>query len=671
MDLYRLRLRGFLTVALLATAFGLLNATAQAAPPPAKSGPDVKKAAPVNPISKLDPELQAAIRSAPTASQWPNNDYVRLLDLGDVTIKQDGTIVAVYRETYKLFNERARPLAEVNRPYNSSYQSLEVVRARTIKKDGTILNVKPEDIRSSSPYSDYLMYDDAMNVGFSMPGIEDDCIIDYTVKMVTRPLLMPGQFWTYWGFSGPEPVSLCRYVLHVPADKPIQSKIYNDDTLKPVVVTSTDGHSKTYTWERRDLKPIELEPAMPNIQDVRIWMEVSSLGSWQDVAHWFWGLEQPQARPTDTIRATVNQLIANKKTDEEKAQAIYDWVANHTRYVGLEFGLSAFRPHAAREVHDKLYGDCKDKATLLITMLSLAGIKAHPVLLHAAERRPVGQGLPSLNAFNHCIALADVAGKEVWLDATAETCAYGDIPDGDRGVEALVVRDGKGEFQTIPTYQPAENGMDGTTRITVRPDGSADTLTTLKMRGAAGQEWRAYVRAITPDKRQELMLRIAKAYSTGATLKDFALPDGMEKAGPYEMKMTIHAPGYAHKTGNLLLLPIGGGTSSSDRRNPFVKDKRTWPIVEEDSSLTRSETVLDLPDGYVVDDLPANVDLTCPIQEFHRTLVKSADGKTITISETIIDHPGKVPPSDYAKVKDYNDAVSKANDDQIVLKKAK
>ena len=52
--------------------------------------------------------------------------------------------------------------------------------------------------------------------GFSMPAIEDECVIDYTWEEITRPLLMPGQFWTYWGFSGLEPVGLCRYVSKPP-----------------------------------------------------------------------------------------------------------------------------------------------------------------------------------------------------------------------------------------------------------------------------------------------------------------------------------------------------------------------------------------------------------------------------------------------------------------------
>jgi hypothetical protein len=619
----------------------------------------------------IDAELKAAIDKAPSSALWPDNNYARLLDLGNVTVKSDGTVVARYRMTYKLFNEQARQLAEVSLPYNSSYQSIHILNARTIKKDGAVQEVDPEDMRTTSPFSEYLMYDDAQAISFSMPGIEDNCVIDYTWEEITRPMLMPGQFTTYWGFSGPEPVGVSRYVLHVPAEKSIKFKVYNDDALKPVVLTSLDGKTKTYTWERRDIAPIEIEPSMPRMDDVKTWMEVSSLGSWQDVAHWFWGLQQPQAKPNAAIKATVADLIANKKTDEEKARAIYDWVANHTRYVGLEFGLSAFKPHAASDVHAKLYGDCKDKATLLITMLGLAGIKAHPVLLHAEERRLVDEGLPTLNAFNHCIALADVAGKEVWLDATAETCAYGDIPDGDRGVRALVVNEGKGEFKTIPIYQPVENGMDVTTHIAIRTDGQADTDIRIDMRGAAGQNYRAYIRSLTPEKQKQFVQVMTQKFSTGASLKDYKLADATEKEGPYFIKISSLAPNFAEKVGkSLLILPLELA-NSGQRANPYIQEKRVWPIVEEEAFQTRSQTIFTLPEGYSLEEMPEDMHLVGPLQRCDRTLVKSADGRTITVTTTILELPGKVAPGDYGKVQVYYNSLLKTANEKIVLKAPK
>ena len=661
-----------LALALSASLFAPARAAQSAN---AKDGKN-NKTSPVKPVlskpgkSAMDPVLADAIKNAPPASQYPNSAYIRLLDLGTVDVKSDGTTVAEYRVTYKLYknNETSRRMAEVVLPYNASYQELKVLSAKTVKKDGTIIDVKPEDMRDGGVAGDYLMYDDAHGINFSMPGIEDDCVIDYTFKMITHPMFMPGQFTTYWAFSGFEPVGVSRLTLNVPADKPLKIKAYNDK-LEPIVTSSVDGRTTKYVWEKKNLDPLDFEPAMPHSDEVKIWMEASSLGSWQDVACWFWGLQQPQTKTTQAITATVKTLVTGKATDEDKARAIYDWVANKTRYVGLEFGISAYKPHPAADVHDKMYGDCKDKANLLITMLGLAGIKAHPVLLHAGERRIVGDGLPTLNAFNHCIAVADVNNKEVWLDATAETCAYGDIPDSDRGVQALVVRDGKGQFETIPTYQTNENGLDIITKIVMQADGSAKTESEAKMRGEFGQSIRYSVREVTPDKRKEVMQGIAGRLGLSGNVKDFGLPDGSDKTGPFVMKMSLDAAHYGKLTGkSLLILPVVSSVNEM-KKNPYSSDKRVWPIVEEDTSSMHSETTLVIPDGYDIDDAPGDVDLTCPIQEYHRKITKSADGKTLTIVDTFLSKPGKVAPADYAKVRGFYDEILKANDDQIVLKK--
>ena len=81
---------------------------------------------------------------------------------------------------------------------------------------------------------------------------------------------------------------------------------------------------------------------------------------------------------------------------------------------------------------------------------------------------------------------------------------------------------------------------------------------------------------------------------------------------------------------SLLILPLISSINSY-KDNPYKADKRVWPIVEEDTSSMRSETVLTIPDGFEIDDLPGDMDLTCPIQEYHRKITKSTDGKTLTI----------------------------------------
>ncbi len=617
-------------------------------------------------VQRLDPELRAAIARAPKASQWPEENYASLLDTAEITVKPDGATVADYRSTYKLFNERARDLAEVSLPYNNSYQKLEVLYARTIKSNGAIMTVKPGDIRTQSPYSEYLMYDDSKAVGFSMPGIEDNCLVDYRWRLTTKPILA-GRFSESWTFSQSYPVGLSRLILHAPANRPFRYRVYNDGKLKPSVSTSADRRTKTYTWEARDIPPLDQEPDMPELADVHSWMEISSIRDWQDMAQWYNGLVKSQAAPNRALRKTVLRLVAGRKTDEQKARALYDFVANNVRYVGLEFGISAFRPHSAVAVHEKLYGDCKDKATLLITMLDMVGIKAHPALLYADTGQLIRNRLPSLEAFNHCIAVADLGGKDVWLDATAETCAFGDIPDGDRGSDALVIKNGVGKFVVIPAFRDEENTVVSTNRITMRPDRSGQMDVEITFSGASAQEWRGYARSLTPEKRRQMMNRLVPI---GGTLKTYSLPDGVSKSGPFVVKLSMEMPKIARKTGNLLLLGLPA-TSGSSNRNPYIHDTRRWPIVNRRTQCSRSTTTITLPEGYVVEEMPDSQKLSGPLSEYGYEARRSQDGKTVTVSVTRTTRSGSVPPADYVKMRSFYDKILEAAEDQmIVLRKA-
>ena len=180
-------------------------------------------------------------------------------------------------------------------------------------------------------------------------------------------------------------------------------------------------------------------PRSPTRAKFTLHLKFRRLSDWQSVAHWFDGLAKPQEQANDAIRATVAKITAGKTTETEKARACYDWVANQTRYVGLEFGLSAFRPHPAAEAHEKLYGDYKDKAISADFHAKRRGDQSRSGSAQCGGRHsPLrNESAKPRTPFNHCIAQAQIDGKTVWLDATAETCAYGDIPEADRGAQAL------------------------------------------------------------------------------------------------------------------------------------------------------------------------------------------------------------------------------------------
>jgi hypothetical protein len=240
---------------------------------------------------------------------------------------------------------------------------------------------------------------------------------------------------------------------------------------------------------------------------------------------------------------------------------------------------------------------------------------------------------------------------------------------GDRGVRALVVKDGHGEFQTIPMYTAEENGTGVVSHVHVNADASATIDMEITMRGEEAQEIRSVVQSRTPEQRKEMIQKMAQDFSTGAVLQSYTLPESLREEGPYVLKLKLTAPYYAKKIGRLLIMPVEVGAGSRRQSNPFVQETRVWPIVEEVPSITRSETIIDLPDGFSVEATPDEVHASGPIQEYSRTLAQAKDGRSVTTVSTLKSVLGSVPADQYAKVRSYYNEVLKTADDWVVLKK--
>src|SRR5262249_20070002 len=151
---------------------------------------------------------------------------------------------------------------------------------------------------------------------------------------------------------------------------------------------------------------------------------------------WYRHLVAEQLQPDDEIRkavaATLKDLgdkakAAHKPVDERaKIGAIYDLVVKSTRYVGLEFGIHGYKPYRVSEIVKRKSGDCKDKASLLVAMLKLAGVDASLVLVRTRHGGDIAPYPASLAPFDHAIAW--VPKFDLFLDGTAEFSGSGELP---------------------------------------------------------------------------------------------------------------------------------------------------------------------------------------------------------------------------------------------------
>jgi transglutaminase-like putative cysteine protease len=180
----------------------------------------------------------------------------------------------------------------------------------------------------------------------------------------------------------------------------------------------------------RDVPAIKWERRMPGRVDISPMILVSSFPDWEAFNQWWRDLARNRIEADGAIREKVRELIRGEDTPEDRARAIFHYVASEIRYVGLEYGKGGFRPHHAKEVFANKYGDCKDQAILLVAMLKEAGVSAYPTLI-GTRSGGCGCGMWDLqrsipmSQFNHCIAVARIGGRDIWLDPTDETCSSG------------------------------------------------------------------------------------------------------------------------------------------------------------------------------------------------------------------------------------------------------
>ena len=137
----------------------------------------------------------------------------------------------------------------------------------------------------------------------------------------------------------------------------------------------------------------------------------------------------------------------------EKVRALYEWVSRNIRYVSLSFGVGRYQPHAAAEVLENRYGDCKDKATLLEALLEAEGFHGVPVLINS--KADIDPEVPTPLQFDHAFTFVSLDGHDYWLDPTIGVGPFGYLLPQLRGERALVAAgDGKYGLRKTPQDFP-------------------------------------------------------------------------------------------------------------------------------------------------------------------------------------------------------------------------
>lgn len=471
------------------------------------------------------------------------------------------------------------------------------------------------------------------------PAVDVGATVVCESEVVLEPFIQE----KIWQFQIGLPIVFQALEIDLPAGRAHTQSSHNYQPVQPVEVAPNH-----WRWELKDMPAFTLRdiPSHPEWAAVAARMSVQwgqaavegKDSQWRAIGQWVTTLEADRPHPSPEIAAQVQTLIAGAPDFYTKLTRITDFIQKNVRYFVVMRGIGGLQANHAADIFRNKYGDCKDKTTLLISMLQVAGINAYyvPVDNH---RGIVDPDDPSLYG-NHMITAIEVpAGVEdprlmailkakdgkryLIFDPTNERTPVGNLPSYLQGSYGTLAAGASSQIIAVPVLPPDANSTERKGAFTVATDGTLTGTVDTSHSGPDGADLRMFLKDSDEKERREYWENFIAQDVPGVVLNSFQFvqPAALDK--PLEFHYQLTAGQYAHSAGTLLL--IRPRVVGSDVL-PFDDKPRNVPIDLGATGRWHDSFDIALPPGYVVDETPDPIDVDVDFATYHST-VTAKDNK--------------------------------------------
>lgn len=623
------------------------------------------------------PDWLRTLAREPLGTYPPQTNAVMLLDEGHTTVKENGEIVTFYRAAYKILRPQGVGVSEESVPFTEDTR-LTYLKGWSITAQGVEYEVKEKDAIETSGFGDDL-YSDRKFKRLKIPGAEVGTVVAFEYEQKRRPYT----FEDNWYIHAPLPIKHSRFGLRVPAGWEYKVSWVNQPAQEPKIIAGE------HIWELHDLPAIEDEPGMPDVQAVAGRMIITffspkthgrTYSSWNELGDWYLQLTSGRRELTPAIQEQARKLTATSPNMMAKIRALASYVQSRIRYVSIQIGIGGLQPHPAEKVLTRSYGDCKDKATVLSSLLKAVGIESHYVLVHT-ERGIFTATTPPTIGFNHAILAIELPpdkesetlgavlkhprlGSLLFFDPTSELTPFGSLPSYEQDNYGLLVTPAGGEFTKLPGLGAESNRLQRTAKLTLLPDGTLKGTVEEVRTGDEAATGRYRLRNQTVSDHRKAMEQFLTQLMGSFQLDDVTAENLETNDRELVLRYSFTASRYAKPMGPLLLVrPRVLGEKAGTLENK----PRKYAYEFDSTSLQSDVFEITLPAGYQIDELPEPAEVKFPFAEYRSKI--EANGNVLKyhreykIKETFV-------PAD--KITDLKRLFSEINNDErnvAVLKK--
>jgi tetratricopeptide (TPR) repeat protein len=495
----------------------------------------------------LLPLVHAQVLSPKSPALGPLQEAVTIEERSTLVVAEsDGATQETVHERVRIQNDAGLKQYGIITFGFTTTSDFKIDRVEVHKKDGTVVKAGMENIQEATPEISRIapVYSDLRQKHVTVPGLAVGDVVEFQYTSRENSLI-PGQFWFQHSFRKDAVVLSETVQLNVPKDRKLHIK--SQPGYAPVI--REEGDRRIYSWQtsnekapgEKEQKAILKLAAFGNASVPSI--EVSTIDSWDNVGSWYNRLQKDRLALGAALKAKALEVTSGLTSADEKLKALYVFVSLNIRYIGVDFGIGRYQPHAADLVLSNGYGDCKDKHTLFAAMLQSIGIEAYPALINS--RHNIDLEVPSPAQFDHVITAIPKGHDFVFLDTTAEVAPYGMLLQTLRHKPALVIpANGAGRFVETPADLPFP------ARETFELHGKVDESGTMEaevshfIQGDPEVAFKNAFRQNPPSKYKDIVQGMSYFWGFAGDVSDVKLAGTQDTRPGFHWDYHYHRPGY-------------------------------------------------------------------------------------------------------------------------------
>jgi hypothetical protein len=637
---------------------------------------------------KQQPAPQWALDAAKTPTPPNIGDASAVILFDEYLIAVDDQNHATERERYAV-----RILKPQGRRYSShcdaeydTDQKLDYFHSWTIAADGRQFQALDTDFKDVGAYGDQDMQATDRFRIVTPPASDPGAVVTCETQVHLRPYMNSED----WEMQAPIPVVDEALELALPPSGHYADSWSRYTPVKPI--ETADNHLR---WEIKDMPGLDLENvhATPSWDALAARMTVmwgdeavnGTENQWRAFGLWEDQIEAHRPDPTPEIIAKAQELTAGAPDLYTKLNRITTYIQKNIRYFIIMKGIGGWQAHYAADIYRNRYGDCKDKTTLLISMLQAIGVRAHYLVVAVGELHGAVNPDAPAHFSNHVITAIELpegendprlvarvkaaSGKTLLIfDPTDEATPVGLIRGELQGEYGNLANGADSQVLRMPVLPPESGGLSRKGWFTLAPDGSLAGDIDDVFNGVDAARERGILKERDAKEVHNLLEEGLSAELPGLNFKGYEFHESGDLDKPIGLDLHLSAANYAHPAGPLLLLrPRVMGINAHAPPDLMESKTRKFPIEIGHPGLWHSSYDITLPAGYVVDETPDPVDVDMDFASYHASA--TAKGNVLHYEMVYVVRQVEIPADRAADFRKFESAILSDEKGTAVLKK--